>query len=395
MSWRQVMKVASAQGQQLRLAAFPDIPGFDRPALRPSTPKAPDTNLAGEGVWTVQLDDVDVGVRELWLMEYRWQGDGRARGSFAIKPMQFVWVAASLALEGGILTAGPHPISPDFVLHADVLVDRFEIQTHRGLKVLRPISAAVKLDAHLQDLSAAQLYFPGLEATGNGVLHADLRIIAGNLAAPTTVDLELTRAVVRTEDATYRGHATAHASIDPDSSKPTARLALGGTFTTGLEKRPLICELGGLNAQLTLTTADLAEGPGLAQLRAQLRAQLKEVRVEDARAIKNAAGAKVPIILPLVLGNGPLVAAGAAFVTPEQTLVRIQKAELGGATVRGAMARGDNGWNGAFAGRFGAVDIGLRLKRGILESQPLIAEGWLEAELTRAGITPWQVNDRD
>lgn len=86
-----------------------------------------------------------------------------------------------------------------------------------------------------------------------------------------------------------------------------------------------------------------------------------------------------------MLGSGPLVASLSAEVTPEQTAVRLVRAKLGGAQVRGAAQAVPNCWSGAAIGQFAKVSFGLRLREAGLKISPLVGAGWLGHELAVAG----------
>jgi hypothetical protein len=320
-------------------------------------------------------------------MEYDYQGKGHAAGSFEIQPMQHVWVGpATLVLDGGTLTAGEHLISKAFGLRADVKVERFDIQAFPRLTVFRPISASVQIDAPLEDLGVARLYASDLELSGKGTLHADLQLAEGRLTPLTVVEVKLTELVARHQGLGLKGKARLSAAVDPISQRLTSQANLDGTITAPFESGTLAADVSGVVAKILLTTNDLVQWPALVHV----RAQVAEARIANASAFKAAAAKKAPIIIPQILGDGPLVASGALYLTPAQTLVLLHHAELGGAAIHGAAVSGGSkeGWYGAAAGAISNVSIGLRLDKDQLGVQPLVGEGWLESELAKVGIDP-------
>ena len=106
-SFRMLLKVKTADDPNGRLAAFPPIAGFARPALVPDPPPPPASAAKVAQLWSVELDQVDAAVSELWFLEYRYRGVARVQGGFALEPLRKLWVGpALLQLEGGKLTAG-------------------------------------------------------------------------------------------------------------------------------------------------------------------------------------------------------------------------------------------------------------------------------------------------
>lgn len=386
-SWRMLHKVKQVEGAQKRVAAFPVIEGFEGPPVQVPPPPGPASS--GDGLWSVRLDNVDVGVREVWMLEYHYVGAGRAQGAFELRPMKSVWVDhATLALKEGTLTTGPAAISKNFTLQAEVTIAPVDIPSSPGLKILRPLTASVQLAALIDGLGAVELYQPGLEASGTGTLTADLRVTEGRFSAGTVLETHLDDVKLRSEGAGFNGTMNASFKLAPDAKGaqvPVGHGAMAGSVLVPISKESLVpFVVSGLGADLSLETSDLVEGLGLSWL----HAKLAEARVTDARGITAAAAQKAPVIAPAVLGNGPLVALGTAEVTKSKSLIRLKHAKLGDAELEGAAVKTGQAWNGAASGRVAVVPIGLRLKDGALEVVPFIKEGWLSSELAKLGIKP-------
>ena len=82
------------------VAALPQIPEFRGPAVFESWVPEPPLTDEEYNLWTVHLEGVDVGVREAWVQQFRYVGDGRARGKFRLRAARSLWVGpASLELE--------------------------------------------------------------------------------------------------------------------------------------------------------------------------------------------------------------------------------------------------------------------------------------------------------
>src|SRR6478752_311491 len=64
-----------------RVAAYPKIKGFaDPPYYVGVRPPSVGDNEAKHDLWKIRIEHVQAAVSELWVMEYRYRGAGRARG---------------------------------------------------------------------------------------------------------------------------------------------------------------------------------------------------------------------------------------------------------------------------------------------------------------------------
>jgi hypothetical protein len=145
-----------------RIAAYPKIPGFADPPYFVGLPTPP---VADEDydLWQVQIEHVNVRVSELWLMEYRFQGQGVARGSFIVKPSRWVQVEpASLVLERGKLTLGEHLVAEQVRGRLRCSIPDYHVQEREGREVFRDVSAAVKLELEGGQLDFLRAYLDRL-----------------------------------------------------------------------------------------------------------------------------------------------------------------------------------------------------------------------------------------
>jgi hypothetical protein len=109
---------------------MPDPPLYEAEAEAPSTPSAM------ERLVSVFLEDVDVGVDELWMQQFRYLGDARAKGAFRLDPMRHVWVGpASLELGSGQVVVGGEPALQRFSGRVDCTVSPFDVAPTNGLDV--------------------------------------------------------------------------------------------------------------------------------------------------------------------------------------------------------------------------------------------------------------------
>ena len=141
--------------------AVPQIPEFPGPAVFEPRVPAPPISDQEYDLWTVHLEDVDVGVSELWVQQFRYLGSGRARGKFRLRPARELWVGpASLDLEPGALRAGTHTITPALGGRIDCTVHPFDVRKPKGAEVLRYFSVGIALRGEKLDLNAVRLFRP-------------------------------------------------------------------------------------------------------------------------------------------------------------------------------------------------------------------------------------------
>jgi hypothetical protein len=388
-SFRFVHRVGDAAGMEARLAAYPPIPGLARPALFHVPPPPEPTKEEIDALWTVRLDDVDVGLREIWFLEHRWEGAGRATGRFELSPVRRLRVGpAELTLDGGELRAGPHVVSKDLHLRLGVTVEPFDVQSLDGMQVFRPVSGTVRLEA--KDFSPAllALYVPGLTARGAGSLVADLRLESGRLGRGARVDLKMVSARAEVGGFVYEGAPQLTASFDPSgvdaAAVPVLRAEVPGFLVVPISPDgDAKVEFRGLWANATLSGHDLTEGI----VPEMLTVRLEEARVVDARDIGSAVMGNLPLFfVPPLLGDGPLIASVAVDRTRGVTIARLRHARLGVAEIHGAARTSKAGWDGAASGHFGFVPIGVRLKDGRTSVALFVSDDWLDTELSLAGI---------
>jgi hypothetical protein len=151
-------KVHEATGHGQRLAAFPKIAGFADPPLYVGS-KPPPISDAQYDLWQVQIEDVVARAKELWFLEYRFQGEAEARGSFLIRPARLVKVEpARLELRSGTLSLGPHLVARTVKGSLSASVPNLQVQKVEGAAVFREISLQAQLELGAGDLDFINAY---------------------------------------------------------------------------------------------------------------------------------------------------------------------------------------------------------------------------------------------
>jgi hypothetical protein len=171
--------------------ALPPIPEFSSPAiLYAHVPSAPRTDL-----WRIHIEDVDVGVVEIWAQQIRYLGAARARGAFRLHAGYHLWVGpASLDLEPGELRVGRGLVSPQFGGHIACVVHPFFVNGPVGREIFRFFSASVDLHGqHLRLESLGPFLPPGttLRSSG-GHFHAVASAHRGVISQASRFELHAT-----------------------------------------------------------------------------------------------------------------------------------------------------------------------------------------------------------
>ena len=144
-------KVANTEGIERRLALYPKIAGFSDPPLF-KEPKRPPLTDEQYNLWTIHLEDVDAGVKELWFLEYRFTGTGRAKGGFRLQPERDArtdW--CSLTLDGA-LRVGEQTVASRLNGRIDVQLDRHDPRRVIGAQIFTKISFDADLRAAVAGL---------------------------------------------------------------------------------------------------------------------------------------------------------------------------------------------------------------------------------------------------
>ncbi len=393
-SYRMVTKVdvPTAKANPRRLAAFPVIEGPDFSAVKPLKGRSKLTPDEIDHLWKVALYDTQGELREIWIDEYRYLGPASVRGEFTFAPLNSVATGPdTLRFDGGALSVGPHLLAPHFAGALDLSISPVTGLDVSPMPVVNALSAALVSHVWLEDFSTLDLYRDDIELRGRALADIEVAIDQGKVTPSSTLGLKLEHFEVRTQGIVFTGHPTVQATVVEAAKIRVAALVSGELVTPPIGSKPVSAAITDTEVDLKLTTNDLAASPELEML----TVKLGEARIADASSLSQQVGKVVPLIAPAVLGNGPLTASVTATVTPQYQLVRLKQSKLGGASLEGAAVRTNGKWNGAVAGKFGVMPLGLELKDSQLGAQPFISGGWLASELEKAKIQPEGATGRE
>lgn len=384
-SYRMSTKVsaATAESSPRRVAAFPRVEPFAFPPIKPDVAPTPLTPEQIDRLISVELTDIEADILELWVDEYRYVGPAHVKGAFGLEPLKKLWVGpATMAFAGGKLTAGDHVLLPAFVAGVELTLAPLSLGGAAPGSMLAGLNGRVRTATQVEDLGVVELYLDSVTAAGGGTLTLDLKLHEGRVTRDSTASLNLERLEASGSGFKFTGTAALGLAVT-DENKLRAEATVPGTLVTPpLVELPLHLAVTGATAELMLDSNDLGAPPGLERL----TARVTEARADDARPITKVAAKYVPVIAPAVLGDGPLTSSLTVTVTPEYALLRLKQSNLGDANLSGAMLHNEKGWNGAAAGNFGKLTLGLLVTDGQFGYRPFISMGWLDEETDKAGI---------
>lgn len=150
-------RVHDTKGIEQRLALYPKIPGYADPPLYEGPPTPPLTDEQ-YNLWTIHLEDVDAGIKELWFLEYRFTGKGRAGGGFRMLPERDAQTERCTLKLDGKLQAGPTTVFTKLSGRIGAQLDRHDPRIVQGAKIFGKISVDVDLHGDIPNLDVSRLY---------------------------------------------------------------------------------------------------------------------------------------------------------------------------------------------------------------------------------------------
>jgi len=245
-----------------RVAAYPKIKGFADPPYYEGVHPPPISDAeADSDLWKIRIENVQASVSELWVMEYRYTGPGRARGSFVVHPTRWVQVEpAALWLDGGALSLGAHRVAARATGKITCDVPDMHVQAREGLAVLKDISAGMRLDLEGGQLDFLRAYLGRLGSVkyaGKADYHIDVGFVRGVVSPNSRVDVRATPLELRHDFASLRGDVMLSFRRE---AEPALKLAVSAPRLVAERARPEPAPyVEGLSGRLELEGADLSE----------------------------------------------------------------------------------------------------------------------------------------
>lgn len=261
-----------------RVAAYPPIKGFADPPYFVGV-REPPTPDADYDLWSVRIQNVIAQVSELWVMEYRFQGRGLARGSFVVQPERWVQVEpASLTFEQGTLRLGSHLVAQQMRGQIACDIPDMHVQASEGVQVLREILATAHLELQGGNLDFLQAYLARLGEVrygGRAQWLIDANVARGVVQPGTRVELRATPGELHHPWASLAGDVML--SLGRRSEAQELELAVAAprllaSSARSTEPAPILTGLAGslklrgvdLKQELSLGTAGVALSSGRA-----------------------------------------------------------------------------------------------------------------------------------
>jgi hypothetical protein len=207
-------KVSKVGDQAQRLAAYAPIEGFADPPLF-TGPKPPElSHEEREGLWAVQVEDVEADAAEIWILEYRYQGQAHASGRFILRPILYLEVDASLELNGGRLSLGDVAVAEKAALKLKVDVTGTDLEKVVDLAILNQVRVDLKGALQGMDLRFIDAYL-AQRANFTGEASANIAAVLskGSVEPGTKLDLEASNLKLSTALGSVRATALSRVSL--------------------------------------------------------------------------------------------------------------------------------------------------------------------------------------
>jgi hypothetical protein len=163
----------------------PDIPGFTNP------PNPAPEDIYPKGVpWRVEVDSAEVeGIRELWLEDYRFAGQSRAKGGVSLGGAE-VGGKLELDLGGSQMFLGGAPVADEMTGSIAVDVEHLDRKVGLTRDSVGAVKARASMDTHVQNFDFLDFYLekvPWLHLVGTGHVTIDASLADGRLTDGSTL----------------------------------------------------------------------------------------------------------------------------------------------------------------------------------------------------------------
>lgn len=170
-----------------RTKAFPPLEGLPgKNTLRKAEAQKGEES---DPLWTVELRNLGINVRELWFFEYHYVGEGKLKGGFARGPDELRVDTSVQQLGPGKLYYGKDQvISHNFRGHVEAQIPRVNPREHANLNFFDFVHANIELMADVVNLSHVTAYLPNMKMTeGGGPFYARVKMDGGQLSPDTLI----------------------------------------------------------------------------------------------------------------------------------------------------------------------------------------------------------------
>jgi hypothetical protein len=356
--------VETLDGQDKRIAAFPEIRGYQGPPVYPGPDPEPGPP---QDAWIIEMDNVTAQVDDVWVVEYHYAGKGFAKGGFRLdpgrafhlRPSEFTW-------EGGELVVGETYVSRKTRGHVNAEIHLEDVPSVSGLSFVDDVDVDLDLSLEDGDLAFLQVYQAATQLKKTaGSYSAHLRLLAerGKVQEGSRLMAKFDKVAVANPSLTVvtSGVVDVGAAHDADASVVEIRpfeVAVKDTVVgiDGSRSKSFVAQFKSSSARWLSPTPDKPDGAFQATIDAQL---------QPANALLGVALGKLPAeIADAMLHLPRLDTRVAVYLTKGRSRVELLKLAAGDIAATGAWQDRAAGATGAFKVSTPLLDVALALDRG-------------------------------
>jgi hypothetical protein len=210
------------------MAPLPRIPGIQGPPIIEEGPPEPDIPDDKYNLWTVRIENVDGGTRQLWVDEFHFEGDMRVAGAFFLRPKRWLWVGpASATILSGSVIIGNEKLLVGTTGSVVCSVPPFDPRPPVGMEFFKFISGAVRLHAGIASARALDYYarIRGSSVVvegGMGLCHLEGSLRSG-VSQALNLSVEMSDIAIQGEE--WRALGSLQVSAKADAEGPITWLA--------------------------------------------------------------------------------------------------------------------------------------------------------------------------
>lgn len=302
-------KVNISAATDIRLAPLPAIPGIEGLPIVEEGPPEPDIPDQQYKLWSVRIENVDGGVKQAWVDEFRFDGDVHVTGSFYLRPKRWLEVrpASATILSGGV-ALGNEKLLVGVSGSVACSVPGFDPRPLFGMEFFRFISGTARLDAGIPNARSLNYYArirgSSVQVDGGiGMFHVDGSLRSG-VTRPLNLSVAMTDVAAQME--TWRALGSFQVSANAPAEGPTAWLAHIAPFELQVASEPSAVVQGAALRILANTDAIDVSVPAPP---VDVRAELSAAQVPNLRIINRLLSTSSKLHV-----DGGMASIGAQFV---------------------------------------------------------------------------------
>jgi hypothetical protein len=352
--------VEALEGQEKRLAAFPEIRGYPEPPIYP--PNA-GRKPPPEDAWLIEMENVSAQVKDVWAVEYRYLGPGTAKGGFRLdpgrafhlSPSEFVW-------QGGEIRVGKTPVARRATgsVRAEIHLD--DVQQIDGFDFADKVKVELALSLNDGELAFLNVYAGQLplervsgEYSADVRLRADeARLLEGTQLRAKFDDLLVTTSKV---DVVSSGTLDVVATHDGDTKEVN-------WSPLSISLRKTVVALDGSRSEPFSATLKSNSARWLTNAPTPALQATMDVRMNPGDALLDVALGSMPSAIADAFLDMPVLQCRVAvYLTEQRSRVELLELHAGDLQASGSWQDKPAGATGGFSVKTSLVDVGIALDR--------------------------------